>query len=78
MMVIQLIIRFVPDTPFITETARGKKVMIIGSHAYVRERVRGVKSEWRCRRRTTFDKCKACVFTVDNVIVRMNTQHNHK
>lgn len=60
----------------LTTSRYGKPVLLLGSHRYNKSsRYRGSRVMWYCSRNR--QGCKASVLTLDQIIVRVNENHNH-
>ncbi|KAF9804508.1 hypothetical protein SFRURICE_016677 [Spodoptera frugiperda] len=54
----------------------GSKLIKIGGYSFCRHRSSGVKTRWNCST-GNFKGCKAAIYTIDNMIVKINNDHNH-
>lgn len=56
-------------------SARGNRVLEIGSYSYMTDYKQGPKVRWRCIK--TRKKCKGSVLTLNDTIVKISKYHNH-
>lgn len=60
-----------------TTTYKGKTLITIGGYKFCFHRKSGSKTRWRCSS-GQHQGCKAVIFTVDKIIIKMNNIHNHR
>ncbi|GBP31429.1 hypothetical protein EVAR_17918_1 [Eumeta japonica] len=61
---------------FFEINAQGRRVLICANQRFNQQYVSGSKMRWRCVKRNS--GCRACVVTVDDVIVKCGEPHNHR
>ncbi|VVC90622.1 unnamed protein product, partial [Leptidea sinapis] len=60
----------------ILKSLRGADMIAYKGYSFLKHRTSGAKVRWWCRR--VQGGCKACIYTFDTIIVRINDDHNHQ
>lgn len=63
--------------PFFIETKGGGRVMVYHGYKFNRHRRTGPKTRWFCNKHHHLG-CRAALYTIDDIIVRVNDKHNHR
>uniref|UniRef100_A0A2H1V0M4 SFRICE_016431 n=1 Tax=Spodoptera frugiperda TaxID=7108 RepID=A0A2H1V0M4_SPOFR len=62
--------------PVFLESKRGRHIISIGGYRFCRQTTNGAKTRWFCS--TAHHKgCRAAIYTIDDIIVKINNEHNH-
>ncbi|OWR46265.1 hypothetical protein KGM_208264 [Danaus plexippus plexippus] len=65
-----------PPSPVFNRSLSGAPILILNGYRFGYHIKSGLKTRWRCGS-ARHKKCKAHVYTVDDIIVKCQTEHNH-